>query len=123
MSTMKDIIDAIDKSDRSDGEKADLMDILQAKMVSITGYVGTVARLKMQMQLYESTEDAYLREKTDEQLALARENCRKSCIRINRLCEDLHIELFCDFDINDVEKLDEFCRQIAMQLFMSGIRK
>ena len=120
MSTMEDIIDAIDKSDRSDEEKADLMDVLQAKMVSITGYVGTVARLKMQTQFCETTEDTYMREKTDEQLALARENCSKSCRRLNRMCEDLSIEPFCDFDVEDEEKLDEFCRQIAMHLFMEG---
>ena len=123
MSTMEDIIDAIDKSDYSDEEKADLMDVLQTKMVSITGYVGTVARIKMQMQLYESSEDTYMREKTDEQLTLARENCRKSFKRLNRMCEDLSIEPFCDFNFDDEEKLDEFCRQIAMQLFMAGIRK
>ena len=123
MSTMEDILNAIDKSDRSDEEKADLIDVLQAKMVSITGYVGTVARIKMQMQMYESTEDDYMKWKADEQLASARENCRKSCIRINRMCEDLQIEPFCDFDIEDRGKLDEFCRQIAMHLFMAGIRK
>ena len=117
MSTMEDIIVAIDKSDYSDEEKADLMDVLQAKMVSITSYVGVVARINMQMQFCETTEDDYMREKTDEQLALARENCRKSCRRLNRLCEDLHIELFCDFDIDDVEKLDDFCRRMAMTFF------
>lgn len=123
MSTMEDIIVAIDKSDYSDEEKADLMDVLQAKMVSITSYVGVVARINMQMQFCETTEDDYMREKTDEQLALARENCRKSCRRLNRLCEDLHIELFCDFDIDDVEKLDDFCRRMAMTFFLKGIRK
>ena len=123
MSTMEDIIDAIDKSDRSDDEKKDLLDVLQVKMVSIASYVGTVARLKMQTQLYSGTEDAYMAGKADEQLASARENCRKSCIRINRMCEDLSIEPFCEFDVDDEEKLDEFCRQIAMQLFMAGIRK
>ena len=123
MSTMEDIIVAIDKSDYSDEEKADLMDVLHAKMVSITGYVGTAAKIKMQMQLYESTEDTYMRDKTDEQLALARQACSKSCRRLNRMCADLSIEPFCDFDVDDVEKLDEFCRQIAMHLFMAGIRK
>lgn len=123
MSTMEDIIDAIDKSDRSEEQKADMMDVLQAKMASVTSYVGVVARINMQMQFCGITEDDYMREKTDEQLALARENCRKSCRRLNRMCEDLHIELFCDFDIEDREKLDEFCRKIAMQLFMAGIRK
>lgn len=123
MSTMEDILNAISKSDRSDEEKADLMDVLQTKMISITSYVGTVARIKMQMQLYESSEDIYMREKTDEQLASARETCRKSCRRLNRMCEDLSIEPFCDFNFDDEEKLNEFCRQIAMQLFMAGIRK
>ena len=123
MSTMKDILNAISKSDRSDEEKADMLDVLQAKMVSVTSYVGTVARIKMQTQFCEKTEDAYMAGKADEQLVSARENCRKSCIRINRMCEDLHIEPFCDFDIEDREKLDEFCRQTAMQLFSEGIRK
>ena len=123
MSTMEDILNAISKSDRSDEEKADLMDVLQAKMISITSYVGTVARIKMQMQLYAGTEDAYMAGKADEQLASARENCRKCCIWLNRMCEDLQIEPFCDSDIEDREKLDEFCRQTAMRLYSEGIRK
>ncbi len=123
MSTMEDIIDAIDRSDHTDEEKKDLLDVLHIKMVSIASYVGTVARIKMQMQLYERSEDTYMGGKAGEQLALAREDCSKSCRRLNRMCEDLSIEPFCDFDVEEGEKLDEFCRQIAMTLFMAGIRK
>ncbi len=123
MSTMEDILNAIDKSDRSEEQKADMLDVLQAKMVSVTSYVGTVARIKMQTQFCETTEDDYMKWKVDEQLASARETCRKSCRRLNKMCEDLSIEPFCDFDVEDEEKLDEFCRQIAMHLFMEGSRK
>ncbi len=121
MSTMEDIIKAIKESDRTEGEKEDMLDILQARMRVITGYFGGVAKIKVELQLADVAGDEY--RKTAGKYEELQKSCSDSCKRLNRMCEDLQIDPFCDFDPDDKDKLEAFCGQMMMGLFMKGIRK